>query len=167
MRQLGWSPIRKLPIKLNGMSSETITLIPELATSELLPASTIFVPLPTCSLHHLVVRMTTNGLVFELLRLARIPNQNGPGMKLAVDSRSPLPLKLLRQRRQDAKGKRKADAEGDKGKISAVLPAIEEPENYGYDSHMQERVSADYQIRCRGAGPEGPVYSLQVCAVHD
>jgi len=167
MRQLGWSPIRKLPIKLNGMSSETITLIPELATSELLPASTIFVPLPTCSLHHLVVRMTTNGLVFELLRLARIPNQNGPGMKLAVDSRSPLPLKLLRQRRQDAKGKRRADIEGDKGKSAAVLPVIEEPETHGYDSCTEERVSADCQIRCRGAGSEGSVYSLEVCVVHN
>lgn len=51
-------------------------------------------------------------------------------MKLAVDSRSPLPLKTLRQRRKDAKGKRKADGEGEKT-IAAVLPVIEEPEAFG------------------------------------
>jgi len=102
----------------------------ELASSELLPASTIFIPLPTSDLHYLIVRITTNGLIFELLRIARVPAQNGPGMKLAVDSRSPLPLKTLRQRRQDAKGKRKADVESDKTK-AAVLPVIEEPEAFG------------------------------------
>jgi hypothetical protein len=106
-------------------------LISELASSELLPASTIFIPLPTSDLHYLIVRITTNGLIFELLRIARVPAQNGPGMKLAVDSRSPLPLKTLRQRRQDAKGKRKADlADSEKAK-SAVLPVIEEPEAFG------------------------------------
>jgi len=51
-------------------------------------------------------------------------------MKLAVDSRSPLPLKTLRQRRKDAKGKRKADVESEKVK-AAVLPVIEEPEAFG------------------------------------
>jgi hypothetical protein len=105
-------------------------LIIELASSELLPASTIFIPLPTSDLHYLIVRITTNGLIFELLRIARVPVQNGPGMKLAVDSRSPLPLKTLRQRRKDAKGKRKADVESEKAK-AAVLPVIEEPEAYG------------------------------------
>jgi hypothetical protein len=105
-------------------------LILELASSELLPASTIFIPLPTSDLHYLIVRITTNGLIFELLRIARVPVQNGPGMKLAVDSRSSLPLRTLRQRSQDAKGKRKADVESEKAK-AAVLPVIEEPEAFG------------------------------------
>lgn len=131
MRQLGWSPTQKLPIKLSGMSPLPIALTSELASSELLPASTIFVPLPTSNLHYLIVRITMNGLVFELLRLARVPVTNGPGMKLAVDSRSALPLKLLRQRRQDAKGKRRADMGDDKGKSAVVLPVIEEPEAFG------------------------------------
>jgi hypothetical protein len=104
----------------------------ELVSSELLPASTIFVPLPTSDLHYLIIRITTNGLVFELLRLARVPVQNGPGMKLAVDSRSSLPLKLLRQRRKEAKGKARADPMGDdKAKPMISLPVIEEPEAFG------------------------------------
>jgi mediator of RNA polymerase II transcription subunit 14 len=103
----------------------------ELASSELLPASTIFIPLPTSDLHYLIVRITTNGLIFELLRIARVPVQNGPGMKLAVDSRSPLPLKTLRQRRKDAKGKRKADVVESEKARAAVLPIIEEPEAFG------------------------------------
>jgi hypothetical protein len=64
-------------------------------------------------------------------------------MKLAVDSRSPLPLRLLRQRRQNAKGKRREDIESDKGKIAVVLPVIEEPEAYGYVSLGEERTSPD------------------------
>lgn len=132
MRQLGWSPSQKLPIKLSGTFLQSIALTSELASSELLPASTIFVPLPTSNLHYLIVRITMNGLVFELLRLARVPVTNGPGMKLAVDSRSALPLKLLRQRRQDAKGKRRADVrDDDKGKSVVALPVIEEPEAFG------------------------------------
>jgi hypothetical protein len=54
-------------------------------------------------------------------------------MKLAVDSRSSLPLKLLRQRRQDAKGKRRLDKveDGNEKVTVGVLPIIEEPAAFG------------------------------------
>lgn len=117
LRQLGWSPARKLPIKLNGQSAvhrlcvsgDPCSLHLELAKNDLTPASTIFVPLPTSNLHYLVVRVSTSSIEFELLRLARELAENGVGMKLAIRDRSPMDLQRLRQRHLDAKGKRKRE----------------------------------------------------------
>jgi hypothetical protein len=53
-------------------------------------------------------------------------------MKLAVDSRSSLPLKLLRKRRLEAKDKDRFREKGGQAKVVAGLPVLEEPEAFGY-----------------------------------
>lgn len=76
-----------------------LCLLSDLAKSDLLPASTIFVPLPSSSLHYLVGKLTPLGISFELLRLARVPADSGIGIKLAVRDRSPMDLAKLKARR--------------------------------------------------------------------
>lgn len=88
MRQLGWAPTRRLPLRTQ-----------DLAANDLQPASTIYVPLPTSELHLLVAKVTTQGIVFELLKLSKVPADNGIGVKTAVGDRSPMDLTRLRMRR--------------------------------------------------------------------
>jgi mediator of RNA polymerase II transcription subunit 14 len=88
----------------------------ELAEHGLVPASTIFVPLPTSDLHFLVV--------FELLRIARVPAENGIGLKLAVKDREPMDLNRLRQRRLAADRKRKAPGQD-------LVPETTKPQAFG------------------------------------
>jgi mediator of RNA polymerase II transcription subunit 14 len=96
----------------------------ELAEHGLVPASTIFVPLPTSDLHFLVVRITPDGVVFELLRIARVPAENGIGLKLAVKDREPMDLNRLRQRRLAADRKRKAPGQD-------LVPETTKPQAFG------------------------------------
>jgi mediator of RNA polymerase II transcription subunit 14 len=66
-------------------------------------------------------------VVFELLRIARVPAENGIGLKLAIKDREPLDLNRLRQRRVLADRKRKTlDKES-----AIVIPEITEPQAFG------------------------------------
>ena len=98
-----------------------------MAKNDLTPASTIFIPLPTSNLHHLVTKVSPASIEFELLRLARVPAENGVGMKLAIRDRSPLDLQRLRQRTVDAKNKRKRED------AALELPIINEPQEVDFD----------------------------------
>jgi hypothetical protein len=87
----------------------------DLAKNDLNPAATVFVPLPSCSFHYFVAKVTPLGIIFELLKLVRVPADNGVGMKLGIGDRSPLDLGKLRGRRQDkgVKGSTHAQSRGE------------------------------------------------------
>ncbi|WWC85678.1 uncharacterized protein L201_000544 [Kwoniella dendrophila CBS 6074] len=91
MRQLGWQPIRRLALRSQ-----------DLAKVQLHPATTILVPLTSTPNHYFVTKVTQNGLAFELLKLVKVPLDNGLGigMKSAVGDRVPLDLKQLKSRRK-------------------------------------------------------------------
>ena len=105
MRQLGWSPTRRLALRSQ-----------DLAKNDLHPASSIFVPLPTSSVHYLVAKVILQGIAFELLKLSKIPADGGVGFKLAIGDRSPMDLVRLRVRRterEQASNKNTNGAAGD------------------------------------------------------
>ncbi|OCF33140.1 hypothetical protein I316_05185 [Kwoniella heveanensis BCC8398] len=91
MRQLGWRPARRLALRSQ-----------DLAKADIHPLTTIFVPLPSSTMHYFIARATPSGLSFELLRLARVPIENGlgVGLKLAIGDRTALDLEKLKTRRK-------------------------------------------------------------------
>ncbi|KAK4683698.1 mediator of RNA polymerase II transcription subunit 14, partial [Tremellales sp. Uapishka_1] len=108
MRELGWTPTRRLALRSQ-----------DLAKADLHPASTIFVPLPTSQSHYFVAKVTSLGVVFELLKLARIPADNGVGMKMSVGDRTPLDLSRVRERRVEGGKRRRDEAVVEKGALGA------------------------------------------------
>lgn len=69
--------------------------------------TTVLVPLPTSrSTHYLSAKIGLARIQFELIRLARIPSENGLGSKFTVGDRMNLDLAKLRRRRVDAGKKR-------------------------------------------------------------
>lgn len=107
MRQLGWSPTRRLALKSQ-----------DLAKSDLHPASSIFVPLPTSNMHYFMAKVGQQGITFELVKLVRVTADNGVGTKLSVGDRTPMDLMRMRSRRAE----RKEIAKG--GEIQAVEPIV-------------------------------------------
>ncbi|ORX34998.1 hypothetical protein BD324DRAFT_603832 [Kockovaella imperatae] len=116
MRQLGWIPVRRLPIRYQ-----------DLPKNDLFPASSVFVPLPTSTLHHLVAKVTPAGIVFELLRLVRTPSDGGV-MKFAIGDRSVLDMARLKARRPRGSVDRGVEAAGatvaDPTGVNALLSAV-------------------------------------------
>ncbi|WVQ93944.1 hypothetical protein IAU59_001022 [Kwoniella sp. CBS 9459] len=94
MRQLGWRPARRLALRSQ-----------DLAKADIHPLTTIFVPLPSSTMHYFIARATPLGLSFELLKLARVPIENGlgVGLKLAIGDRTALDLDKLKTRRKSKK----------------------------------------------------------------
>lgn len=72
----------------------------DMAKADLHPASTIFLPLPTSERHYLTTKITSVGIMFELLQLMRIPADHGVGMKLVIGERAVVDLRLIRERRK-------------------------------------------------------------------
>ena len=52
-----------------------------------------------------MAKVLARGIVFELLKLARVPLENGIGARLVVGDRSPLDLERLRTRRGKREGR--------------------------------------------------------------
>lgn len=94
-----------------------------MAKADLHPASTIFLPLPTSSSHHLVTKITALGINFEVLQLVRVPAENNVGVKLAVGERTTAELGMIRGRRG---GKRKRDGEVDNGEEEGSAFIVED-----------------------------------------
>jgi len=87
MKQLGWATHRRLPLRSQ-----------EMAKADIIPATSVFTPLPTSPNHYLSGRITQQGLLFELLKLVRV--QDGAiGAKMVVGDRIPIELDKLRGRR--------------------------------------------------------------------
>jgi hypothetical protein len=95
----------------------------DLAKADLHPATTIFITLPSSSLHYFVAKVTPQGIAFELLKLARVQMDSGIGTKLVVGDRTPMDLAKMRERRKERLGKRERPGEGeaemDEGKVEA------------------------------------------------
>ena len=125
MRQLGWSPTRRLPIRYQGrlylICIELQLTRVDLPKNDLYPASSIFVPLPSSSLHLFVAKITAAGIAFELLRLVRAPADGGV-MKFAIGDRSELDLARLKARRTQADGGQPGQVQ-DLG-VDALLSAV-------------------------------------------
>ena len=109
MRQLGWTPSRRLPLRSA-----------DLTKNDLHPASCIYVPLPTSSAHYFMAKIGLEGVTFELLKLSRVPADNGVGTKLSIGDRSPMDLARLRTRRQERAA---AQAEDGQARPDFVIPA--------------------------------------------
>ncbi|WVR03276.1 hypothetical protein IAU60_000267 [Kwoniella sp. DSM 27419] len=91
MRQLGWKPTRRLALRSQ-----------DLAKADLHPATTIFVPLPASTEYYFIAKISPLGLSYDLLRVTRVPLENGLGraMKLAIGERTNLDLGKIRLRRR-------------------------------------------------------------------
>ncbi|RSH89438.1 mediator complex subunit [Saitozyma podzolica] len=96
MRQLGWQPTRRLALRSQ-----------DLAKADLHPATSIFIPLPSSSLHYFVAKINPQGIAFELLKLARVQAESGIGTKLVVGDRTPMDLGKMRERRKGRVTKRR------------------------------------------------------------
>jgi len=92
MRQLGWTPTRRLALKSQ-----------DLAKNDLHPASSIFVPLPTSSMHYFMAKVGQQGITFELVKLVKVTADSGIGTKLSVGDRTPMDLARMRSRRAERK----------------------------------------------------------------
>ncbi|OXG84460.1 hypothetical protein C349_02506 [Cryptococcus neoformans var. grubii Br795] len=99
MRQLGWKPTRQIALRLK-----------DLIKADLHPVTTVFVPLASSPNHYFVTKAVQNGIVFELLKVAKVPNENGLGMKYMVGDRTMMDLGKLKARRKggDEKPQRSA-----------------------------------------------------------
>jgi mediator of RNA polymerase II transcription subunit 14 len=94
MRQLGWTPTRRLALRTE-----------EVGKNDLHPASSIFVPLPSSSTHYFMAKLGLAGVSCELIKLVRVQGDKGFGAKLVVSERIPLDLSKMRSRRDErAKG---------------------------------------------------------------
>lgn len=69
----------------------------DLAKADLHPATSIFIPLPSSSLHYFVAKINPQGIAFELLKLARVQAESGIGTKLVVGDRTPMDLGKMRR----------------------------------------------------------------------
>lgn len=78
----------------------------DLDKTDLMPHSTLFVPLPVSESHYFVVKATENGLAYELLKLLRVPIDAYGGLKLAIGDRTPIDLAKLVERRNTKSNKR-------------------------------------------------------------
>jgi len=107
MRQLGWSPTRRLALKSQ-----------DLAKNDLHPASSIFVPLPTSPMHYFMAKVGQQGITFELVKLIRATADSGVGTKLAVGDRTPMDLMRMRSRRAERRSIAKD------GKVQAAEPVM-------------------------------------------
>lgn len=79
----------------------------DLAKADLHPATSIFIPLPSSSLHYFVAKINPQGIAFELLKLARVQAESGIGTKLVVGDRTPMDLGKMRERRKERVTKRR------------------------------------------------------------
>ncbi|WWD22838.1 hypothetical protein CI109_107332 [Kwoniella shandongensis] len=89
MRLLGWQPTRRLALRSQ-----------DLGKADLHPATTIFVPLSSSTTHYFITKVTPNGVAFEALKLIRVTNDTGLGLKLAIGDRTTMDLDKLRARRK-------------------------------------------------------------------
>ncbi|KAL0240364.1 hypothetical protein I308_106615 [Cryptococcus tetragattii IND107] len=89
MRQLGWKPTRQIALRLK-----------DLIKADLHPITTVFIPLASSPNHYFVAKAVQNGIVFELLKIAKVPNENGLGMRYMVGDRTMMDLGKLRARRK-------------------------------------------------------------------
>lgn len=82
----------------------------DLIKADLHPVTTVFVPLASSPNHYFVTKAVQNGIVFELLKVAKVPNENGLGMKYMVGDRTMMDLGKLKARRKggDEKPQRSA-----------------------------------------------------------
>nr|ODN88985.1 hypothetical protein L203_02391 [Cryptococcus depauperatus CBS 7841] len=100
MRSLGHSPLRQLGIRTKGMY---------MTKAELHPASTIFLPLPVSASHYLVAKVSSVGVSFELIKVIRVPHENGIGRMMVVGDQTGMDLAKLRRRRQEKKRRESRD----------------------------------------------------------
>lgn len=82
----------------------------DLIKADLHPVTTVFVPLASSPNHYFVTKAVQNGIVFELLKVAKVPNENELGMKYMVGDRTMMDLGKLKARRKggDEKPQRSA-----------------------------------------------------------
>lgn len=104
MRQLGWTPMRRLALRSEDLSR-----------NDLHPASSIFVPLPSSTMHYFMAKLGAAGVSFELIKLARVPADKGIGTKMSVQDRIPLDLVKMKSRRLE-----RAKLGGGEGYASAI-----------------------------------------------
>lgn len=93
LRQLGLFPTRRVALRT-----------PDVATTDLHPSSTAFVPLPVSQSHYFVCKITADGIAYELLKLHRVPMDNSRGLKVVVSDRIPIELGKLVERRGIKRG---------------------------------------------------------------
>lgn len=72
----------------------------DLIKADLHPITTVFIPLASSPNHYFVAKAVQNGIVFELLKVAKVPNENGLGMRYMVGDRTMMDLGKLRARRK-------------------------------------------------------------------
>ncbi|KAL1409660.1 mediator complex subunit [Vanrija albida] len=101
LRQLGLYPVRRVALRTH-----------DLAKTDLHPTSTVFVPLPVSQSHYFVSKVTQDGIAYELLKLLRVPMDNGGGLKMSVGDRIPIELSKLIERRKAKSQKRSLDEDG-------------------------------------------------------
>ncbi|TXT06056.1 hypothetical protein VHUM_03529 [Vanrija humicola] len=101
LRQLGLYPVRRVALRTH-----------DLAKTDLHPTSTVFVPLPVSQSHYFVSKVTHDGIAYELLKLLRVPMDNGGALKMAVGDRIPIELSKLVERRKTKSQKRSLDEDG-------------------------------------------------------
>lgn len=89
LRQLGLHPMRRVALRTHDLSK-----------TDLHPTSTLFVPLPVSQSHYFVCKVTPDGIAYELLKLLRVPMDNGAGLKMSVGDRVPIDLVKLLERRK-------------------------------------------------------------------
>lgn len=107
MRQLGWKPTRQIALRLKGIFRVVLLLnlgvsdiSADLIKADLHPIITVFIPLASSPNHYFVAKAVQNGIVFELLKVAKVPNENGLGMRYIVGDRTMMDLGKLRARRK-------------------------------------------------------------------
>ncbi|KIR26085.1 hypothetical protein I309_05036 [Cryptococcus deuterogattii LA55] len=112
MRQLGWKPTRQIALRLKGIFRVVLLLnlgvsdiSADLIKADLHPIITVFIPLASSPNHYFVAKAVQNGIVFELLKVAKVPNENGLGMRYIVGDRTMMDLGKLRARRKSGDDK--------------------------------------------------------------
>lgn len=105
----------------------------------------MFVPLPTSPLHYFVTKVSARGIVFELVRLARVPMEGGVGTKLVIGDRSPMDLSRLRDRR----------IKREQGESVILTSGLQEELPFGSFSYLGDRMTdALLQLSDRKAGSQ-------------
>jgi hypothetical protein len=137
--------ITRLAILLYDFNRRSWWVRLDLARNELHPASSIFVPLPTSPLHYFTARVTPSGLVFELLKLARVTvpatATAAAGSKMDVGDRIVVEVQKLRDRRLE-KGKGKGRRTEKEGSLATASKYVIYRNNIAVDSCVTA-------LRCR------------------